>query len=148
MVLLDRRISFNFALREIKCPEQAQPQKLINTYVMLCVNRISPEEKNWFPEVLCIFLNTAGANARQFALRKILLSLAIQIQPEQLSLECPSSSEKYCSTLQEEPHFVALSDGATYHGNGAPERTSCCQLTTTLEQIALWEILLLEEIQD
>jgi hypothetical protein len=41
---------------------------------------------------------------------------------------------------QEEPHFVALSAGATFP-------LLLPSLTTTLEQIALRKILLLEEIQ-
>jgi hypothetical protein len=36
--------------------------------VVLCVNRIPTEQKNRFPEVLCVFSNTAGANIRQFVL--------------------------------------------------------------------------------
>jgi hypothetical protein len=32
-----------------------------------------------YPSVLCVYSNTPGANTRQFALRKIPLSLAIQI---------------------------------------------------------------------
>jgi hypothetical protein len=71
------------------------------------VKRIPPEQKNRFPEVLCGFLNTAGAKIRPFALWKI-----------------PLSAEM---ALQRGPPAVSY--------------------TATLEQIALREILLLEEIQ-
>jgi hypothetical protein len=61
-----------------------------------------------------------------------------QIPPEQLSAEnSPSTSIRI---LQEEPHFVALSTRAT-------SPILLWSLTTTLEQIALREILLIEEIQ-
>jgi hypothetical protein len=82
--------------------------------------------------------NTAGAKTRQFALREISLSAEIRIPPEQLSLEHPPP--KSSRTQQEEPHFVALSARAT-------SPLLLRSLTTTLEQIALREILLLEEIQ-
>jgi hypothetical protein len=83
-------------------------------------------------------LNTVGAKTRQIALREIPFSGEIRIPPEQLSLEHPPP--KSSRTLQEEPHFVALSAGAT-------SPLLLRSLTTTLEQIALQEILLLEEIQ-
>jgi hypothetical protein len=82
--------------------------------------------------------NTAGAKTRQFALREIPLSAEIRIPPEQLSSEhIPPKSSR---TLQEEPHCVVLSAGAT-------SPLLLRSLTTTLEQIALREILLLEEIE-
>jgi hypothetical protein len=62
--------------------------------MVFCMIRIPPEQKKWFPEVFCIFLNTAGAKTRQFALRKIPLSAAIRIPPEQLSPEYTSSNGK------------------------------------------------------
>jgi hypothetical protein len=58
----------------------------------------------------------------QTALREIPLSAEIRITPEQLSLEHPPL--KSSRTPQEEPHFVALSAGATsppkvsYHHDG------------------------------
>jgi hypothetical protein len=87
--------------------------------------------------VLYVF-RIPGAKTRQFALEKIALSAEIRILPEQLSPKHPPP--KRSRTLQEEPHFVVLSTGATSPLLLRP-------LTTTLEQIALWEILLLEEIQ-
>jgi hypothetical protein len=87
-------VVFDFAVREIKCAEQVQPQQLINTHMVLCVNRIPPEPKNRFPEMLCVFSNTARSNARQIALRKIPLTPANQIMLKQLSPECQSSSGK------------------------------------------------------
>jgi hypothetical protein len=78
-------------------------------------------------------LNTSRAKTGQFALWKIPLS-----PPEQLSPEHPPL--KSSRTPQEEPHFVALSTGAT-------SPLLLRSLTTTLEEIALREILLLEEIQ-
>jgi hypothetical protein len=60
------------------------------------------------------------------------------IQPEQLSpIHPPPKSSR---TPQEEPHFVALSIRAT-------SLLLLRSLSTTLEQIALREILLLEETQ-
>jgi hypothetical protein len=44
------------------------------THVVLCMNRILPEQKKRFPDVLCAFSNTGGAKIRQFALLKIPLS--------------------------------------------------------------------------
>jgi hypothetical protein len=82
--------------------------------------------------------NTARAKTRQFALQEIPLSVEIRIPPEQLSPEHPPP--KSSRTLQEEPHFVALSTGATSPLLLRP-------LTTTLEQIAQRVILLLEAIQ-
>jgi hypothetical protein len=69
--------------------------------------------------------------------REILLSAEIRIPPEQRSPEHPPP--KSSRTPQEEPHFVVLSAGATFP-------LLLRSLTTTLEQIALREILLLEEI--
>jgi hypothetical protein len=60
------------------------------------------------------------------------------IPPEQLSQEHPPP--KSIRIPQEEPHFVALSAGATSLLLLGP-------LTTMLEQIAMLEILLLEEIK-
>jgi hypothetical protein len=117
---------------------KVQPEQPINTHVVLCMNRIPPEQKNRFPEVLCVFSNTARANTRQFAPWKIPFSAEIRIQQEQPSPEDPPP--KSSRTPQEEPHFVALSARAT-----SPLLLQ--SLTTTLERLALWEILLLEEIQ-
>jgi hypothetical protein len=108
-----------------------------NTHVVLCVNRILPEQKKRFPQVLCVF----------------------RIPPEQkhdslLPGKFPSlrSSEYHRSNSlrnillqralmpQEEPHFVALPAGAT-------SPLLLRSPTTTPEQIALREILLQEEIQ-
>jgi hypothetical protein len=108
-----------------------------NTHVVLCVNRIPQEQTNDFLRSLRIS-NTAGAKTRQLALREIPISAEIRIPPEQFSLEHPPPN---CSrTSQEEPHFVALSAGAT-------SPLLMRSLTTTLEQTAMREILLLEEIQ-
>jgi hypothetical protein len=57
--------------------------------------------------------------------------------PEHFSPEHPPPTS--IRILQEEPHFVALSAGAT-------SPLLLWSLTTTLEKIALQEILLLEEI--
>jgi hypothetical protein len=83
-------------------------------------------------------LNIAGAKTRQFTLREISFSAEFRIPPEQLSPEHPPLTS--IRIPQDEPHFVALSAGAT-----SPLLLRC--LTTTLEQIAMREILLLEEIQ-
>jgi hypothetical protein len=83
-------------------------------------------------------LNTARAKTWQFALREIPFSAEFRIPPEQLSLEHPRTT--IIRIPQGEPHFVALSAGAT-------SPLLLWSLTTTLEQIALQEILLLKEIQ-
>jgi hypothetical protein len=106
--------------------------------VVLCANRIPLEHKKRFPEVLCVFSKTTRANTRQFALWKIPFSAEIRIPPEQLSPEHPPP--KSSRTPQEEPRFVTLSARTT-------SLLLLWSLTTTLEQIALQEILLLEEIQ-
>jgi hypothetical protein len=96
-------------------------KQLINTHMVLCVNRIPPKQKKQFPEVLCLF---------QIPTEQKPDSLLSGKFPSLLSREIP----------QEEHHFVALSTGAT-------SPLLLRSLTTTLEQIALGEILLLEEIQ-
>jgi hypothetical protein len=82
--------------------------------------------------------NTARAKTWQFALWEIPFSAKFRILLEQLSAEHPPPTS--IRTPQEEPHFVALSAGAT-------SPLLLRSLTTTLEQIALREILLLVEIQ-
>jgi hypothetical protein len=72
-------------------------------------------------------LDTAGSKT---------FSAEIRIPPEQLSPEHPP--QKSSRTLQEEPHFVALSAGAT-------SPLLLRSLNTTLEQIAQREILLLRK---
>jgi hypothetical protein len=74
----------------------------------------------------------------QFAFREVPFSAEFRILLEQLSLEHPPPMSIRIS--QEETHFVALSARAT-------PPLLLRSLTTTLEQIALREFLLLEEIQ-
>jgi hypothetical protein len=50
-------------------------------HVVLCMNRIPPEKEKRFPEVLCVFSNSARAKIRQFDLRKLLLSAAGNLPP-------------------------------------------------------------------
>jgi hypothetical protein len=94
-----------------------------NTHVELCVNRIPPEQKNGF---LRCSACTAGAKTRQFALQEIPLSAEIRIPPEQFSPEHPPP--KSSRPPMEEPHFVALSAGAT-------SPLLLRSLATTLEQL-------------
>jgi hypothetical protein len=51
------------------------------------VNRIQPEQKKRFPEVLCVFSKIAKAKIRLFALQKILLSteMALRRRPPAVS---------------------------------------------------------------
>jgi hypothetical protein len=93
--------------------------------------------------VLCIFSNTSGANTRQFALRKIPFSAEIRIPPEQLSPEQPLQRavelRRRSLILLRCPLEPPLAEMALRRG---PPAVSYL----LLEQIALWEILLLEEI--
>jgi hypothetical protein len=74
--------------------------------VVLCVNRIPPEQKTRFPEVLCVFLNTAKQKSDRLL------------------------SGKFISPWK-------------WHSGEDLLRS----FITMLEQIALRDILLLEEIQ-
>jgi hypothetical protein len=85
-----------------------------NTHMVLCVNRIPPEQKNRFPEVLLRILNTTRANTRQFALWEIHFSAEIRIPPEQLS---------WNTLLQRAVEFrrsnLSSTPAASYHHAGA-----------------------------
>jgi hypothetical protein len=89
----------------------------------LRVSRILPEQKTSFMRCSAYLLNTTGAKTIQVALREIPLSAEIQTLPKKLSLD--ATPPKSSRTPQEEPHFVALSAGATSCINGAPEWSSC-----------------------
>jgi hypothetical protein len=98
--------------------------------MVLCVNRIPPEQKIGFLRCSAYFKYRQSKTKK--ALREIPFSAELRIPQEQLSPEH--------KIQQEEHHFVALSAGAT-------SPLLLRSLTTTLEQIALREILFLEEIQ-
>jgi hypothetical protein len=84
-----------------KCPRQ-------NTHMVLCVNRIPPEQKKWFPKVLCVFriqleqkpdslLSGKFASLRNSkyrwsnSLRNTLLQRALEFRKSSLSLlRCPA----------------------------------------------------------
>jgi hypothetical protein len=129
-LVLQYRVTCQARLIE-KCARQ-------NTPMVLCVNRIPPEQKKQFPEVLCVFrmlpeqkpaslLSGKFPSLQNSEYRR---SNSLQKHPPPTSIRIP----------QEGPHFVELSAGAT-----SPLLLG--SLTTTLEQTALREILLLEEIQ-
>jgi hypothetical protein len=102
-----------------------------NTHMVLCGNRIPPEQKNGFLRCSAYFQYRQSKNLT-------ICSPGIRIPPEELSPEHPPKTS--IRIPQGEPHFVALSAGAT-------SPLLLRSLTTTLEQIVLQEILLLEEIQ-
>jgi hypothetical protein len=95
-----------------------------STHVVLCVNRIPPEQKTGFLRCSAYFEYHRSKN-QTVALREIPLSAKIRIPPE-FSPEPPPP--KNSRTPQEQPIL------------------SFCGVTT-LEQTALQEILLLVEIQ-
>jgi hypothetical protein len=89
-------------------------------------------------------LNTAGAKTNQVALLEILLSAEIQTLPEQLSAVHPSSKEQYNSAGGASFCCAVRRSHLSRKWRSGEELLR--SISTTLEQIALLEILLLEKI--
>jgi hypothetical protein len=103
--------------------------------MLLCMKRIPPEQKKGFPEVLCVF---------QILPQQKPDSLLSWKFPSLRNSEYRRSNSLQNTLLQRALELRRRSLILLRYPPEQPLLSSC--LTTMLEQIAQWEILLLEEI--